>query len=380
MFVSPRARSLPLAQLTSLRFFAALFVVLYHSKDLAGSFGPLGDRILGFGFSAVSFFFILSGFILTFIYSEESTPFSSRLFWIKRLARIYPLFFVGLLLDAPRVFTYFFAENPAPAALAKISLALGANLLMVQAWIPRLASTWNTPGWSLSVEVFFYALFPFLFKGFCQMTLARTRFVLSLCFAFSLILISPFVFLAEQNPLSPSLLIFAKMNPILHLPEFIFGMALARWALLSKERGRSGNLEKWGFFPALSTWILFMILGPDVPHLLVHNGLFTPLFGILILSAASGKAFAARFLHHPFWIFWGSASYAVYILHQPIKTFVLSLLETLHMTASPLALTIYLGVLLTASALAYWGLEEPVRRWVGSHLNEVSRWVDKPRH
>jgi peptidoglycan/LPS O-acetylase OafA/YrhL len=98
--------------LTSLRFFAALYVVCFHALSVA-SFLPsirsesfLG-RWLGLGYTSVSFFFLLSGYILGVVYLRRGSPVALGAFFRARFARIYPLLFLSLVVDIP----YFFNQE-----------------------------------------------------------------------------------------------------------------------------------------------------------------------------------------------------------------------------------------------------------------------------
>jgi hypothetical protein len=92
--------------LTSLRFFAAFYVVLFHTVPLV--FGDrmqatLTQRAISLGYVSVSFFFLLSGYILAMVYLRSGRPIDKRNFSSARFARVYPLFLVTLLADTPFV-------------------------------------------------------------------------------------------------------------------------------------------------------------------------------------------------------------------------------------------------------------------------------------
>ena len=90
--VSRTSKAAPvLPRLTSLRWFAALAVFLVHADSLF-QWAPL--RLFRFGASGVTFFFILSGFVLTW---SMVPNLSARTFWWRRFARIYPACFVALM-------------------------------------------------------------------------------------------------------------------------------------------------------------------------------------------------------------------------------------------------------------------------------------------
>ncbi len=90
--------------LTSLRFFAALFVVFYHTLWFAIpglTQTSIAGRVVSLGYLSVGFFFLLSGYILSIVYLRDDQPVSKRSFYAARFARVYPLFFVTLVAGTP---------------------------------------------------------------------------------------------------------------------------------------------------------------------------------------------------------------------------------------------------------------------------------------
>lgn len=173
-----------LPALTSLRIFAAMHVVLLHcalvmvrrSADqyinaTKHSAAPLhwAAFILGRGITniisaggwSVSFFFVLSGFILFYNYGDDrQSPLNATKFWIARFARIYPVYLLGMIVMTPFLFHRWMVD---PRFVThKIVTGGVVSLTLLQAWFPHYASLWNGPGWSMSVEAFCYALFPLL--------------------------------------------------------------------------------------------------------------------------------------------------------------------------------------------------------------------------
>lgn len=137
-------------QLTFLRFIAAILVVVFHyapqSLFPSAYSAPLA-------ISAVNFFFFLSGTVLSFNYFDSS-KIEFKKFVLKRLARIYPVYLLALILTL--VFGMLF-NNSYPRGLSIILQIFG-----VQAWVPGFSSGLNYPGWTISVEFFFYGTFPFI--------------------------------------------------------------------------------------------------------------------------------------------------------------------------------------------------------------------------
>ena len=94
---APRKSQLP--ALTGIRCFAALNLVFFHFAD-PHSFGPLSPVVNG-GYISVSFFLLLSGFILTYNYADRARQgaLTARSFWSARFSRLYPVYAFSLLLS-----------------------------------------------------------------------------------------------------------------------------------------------------------------------------------------------------------------------------------------------------------------------------------------
>jgi peptidoglycan/LPS O-acetylase OafA/YrhL len=140
-----------LNRLTSLRFFAALIVVLHHTfRDLVTVPGLTPALIIGT--VGVSFFFVLSGFVLTWSARPSDSP---RAFYRRRFARVYPLHLLTFLIALPLL--GWIGQGYTPFEVT-------ANLLLVQAWVPSpdVYFGMNSPSWSLACEFFFYTAFPII--------------------------------------------------------------------------------------------------------------------------------------------------------------------------------------------------------------------------
>src|ERR1700747_3770579 len=147
-----------LHSITSLRFFAALHVVLFHMRVIGIlSGGPWWyQNFASIGYVGVNFFFVLSGFIL--VYTYEGPELNARNFWWARFARIYPAYLLSLIVAAPFfLFALRHLDLPFYAWTKQHTFwACTLTLSLLQAWAPEAALTWNSVCWSLSVEAFFY--------------------------------------------------------------------------------------------------------------------------------------------------------------------------------------------------------------------------------
>ena len=144
-----------LDQLTFLRFLAVLLVLIYHYgggvyiKPI--NFFPI-STLLRSAPTAVSYLYVLSGFVMSLVYYRPKERFDVRGYWSARFVRIYPLYIISFLLVS-LYFIDYIARIKAPKILI--------NIFVLQAWYPPYTQSFNYPSWSMTVEFFFYFLFPF---------------------------------------------------------------------------------------------------------------------------------------------------------------------------------------------------------------------------
>jgi peptidoglycan/LPS O-acetylase OafA/YrhL len=150
--------------LTSIRFFGAVYVTLGHwwRVDVPIRFhSDLLFRSLFLGGACVSGFYLLSGFILGWVYLTPGERLNKRQFFMSRFARIYPIFLITLVADTPWYFFSHISQYGVKGALIKTGTVFTSCLLMLQAWSPKFWGL-DFPNWSLSVESLCYAIFPFV--------------------------------------------------------------------------------------------------------------------------------------------------------------------------------------------------------------------------
>jgi peptidoglycan/LPS O-acetylase OafA/YrhL len=347
----------PLPALTGIRIFAAYYVVMLHTG--AGYFGrngapPVVLRLLDKGYMAVSLFFILSGFILVYTYQGKISGIDSVVrFWEARFARIYPVYVLALVLMIP------FARTLTSGQRLTV-------LTMVQTWMPwrpDLIGAWNFPAWSLSVEAFFYLMFPLIIVG-----LNRLRFVgLSWLAGLLLALIALGDLSRPVELWSDYTITFLRYIPlpVLRLPEFVVGMALGLAFLRGPIWRRSGLVSVCALLGAIL--VLCLPLGAWASIAVIP-------FAILILSLAHQSGSLARILSNRILVLLGSASYAVYLLQLPIRIYTrLVFAEMLHARHS---LDAFLSpcLLLILSVLVFLFWEEPARKFLRKSLGLRPRW------
>ena len=365
------ARRPEIPALTSLRFFAALWVVLFHVHEIGlnrGGPAPYLDFAL-LGYLGVSFFFVLSGFILVYVYAGRPVP--KRRFWQARFARIYPAYFFSLLLTVGGLIHFW----PMVQARHLGTLTLVAYPLLLEAWFPQILLTWNPVAWTLSAEAVFYLLFPFILPRLAALTWPRLRLCLAAFWITSLILTGAYVLLRPDGVAHPTLadndlfwLGVVKLNPLVRLPEFLLGMgtglAFLRLPTAAPHEtiGGEGNRPAAGNGPlALGAALLLLAiaLGRHIPYPMLHSGLLAPAFALLIFGFATQPAWTRPLASKPL-ILLGESSYSLYLLHGiVIVLFMLALGHSSHLTAVTLA-SIATSILI--SVAVYLLLENPLRR------------------
>lgn len=384
-----------LSPLTGIRFFLALWVVVFHQAFPDMFLGPLLPRlpefavsILRTGYVSVGVFFVLSGFVLSYNYSLERSWTSSQFirFGIARFARIYPAYCVGLLLVLPFVGRSLL-DDLSTESVARESLAAVLNLTLLQSWVPHLALSWNSPGWSLSAEAFFYCCFPFVgvllwrtSSGGALLAVGALTWLVSLS-APLLVLTLRLSSLADTeataNDVGPLFTLIA-FNPLLRLPEFCVGILLGR----AYDRFRAINSPLlgrgyWLYLPGLILEALVIANAHSLPLVMVSNGLLLPLHALLILGLACGGGLPARWLSSRLAVFLGNISYAMYVLHFPISMWIGAVSRRLFLvrpSGLPIML-VYVLVVVGVSAVVYVAIEEPANRFLKSRLSYLQRKV-----
>ncbi len=313
------ARPPLLPALTSLRFFVALHVALYHFVRPFARWGHLAG-FFSSGYTGVSFFFLLSGFILTYTHAHEyeSGKGDRARFWMARFARIYPVYFLSMLLAG--VVQKHLLHNTQHNMLHLVVYLL--DFFMVQSWSVRLVGFFNVPSWSLSCEAFFYLVFPYIFLKLRPSGRMRSLWAIAGWTAVAMIV--PLLGLAlypgagmhefTANNWGAVQILRIRRLPILMLPEFLAGIALG-WYYLRYGVSRRAT----GLLTAAGIGLLVIVLGfsQHLPYVMLHNGLLIPLQCALILGL-TGRHWLARVLSRPWLMLLGEASYSFYLIHMQI--------------------------------------------------------------
>jgi peptidoglycan/LPS O-acetylase OafA/YrhL len=303
------------AALNGLRMFAALLVVLFHYANLAASFTSLphfAQNLITNGTIALPFFYVLSGFVLAHSYTNRAVGRGD--FYSARIARLYPVYLLSFLLFLPIAVEKYLRHPATGLHNGPQTYVFGSvlTLFAVQAWTP-LSQAWNGPAWSLSVEAFFYLMFPFVLPRIAKM---RPAPLVALLGTFWLAMISLTV-AHEQNVIRPELWNrYIMYQPIFWMPTFLVGVATYRLARHWREV--SGALAT--VISAASVAVLLLLAGLLTPTLggdFLVNGGAAPLIAIIVLAFSHPRCFSSRVMGWWLFDFLGGASYIIYILQSP---------------------------------------------------------------
>lgn len=350
--------------LTALRFFAAIFVVAHHYVLLGYPKGP--SWFLNFlhnGPHAVSFFFILSGFVLSYGHfrCRRDGTLRARDFWAARLARIFPIYALALCVAFPFfLYSYLKAEN---ISALKFGMSLILVPTLLQAWLPLTALSWNTPAWSLSVEAFFYLIFPFIINRFAWKISSRS-FILWLVGASALEGIR-LHWLTQTNE-SSNLRHLISYFPLLHLPKFLLGIILAKYYV---EMQRSEVLLRHAgklTWLAVAMVLVLLTIPASFPQSLI-GALLISAFSILTFCASCIREKGAIYLNTQSAVSLGEASYGIYILHLPICMWyavIMKFTGIVDWYKSPFFGSFYFLCVVAASIGLYSIIEVPMRNWL----------------
>lgn len=363
--------------LTSLRFFAAFAIVILHATNhglLPASWLHLLDWS-----KAVAFFFVLSGFVLTYAYAGRR--YALRRFYQARFARVWPATAASILLVLillPRG-----VYLPSDSSDWPLGFVLASGLLGLQAWlpVPMVFFGINAVTWSISVEAAFYGFFPFL-QRLPMRALLITLIGLMLIGAGAANLVS----FAKVPGFSPEHLNsqvwqgWVYINPIARLPEFLIGIFAGNIFLSDFFQNM---IKKWHF------WAKRLFVLPDVVEfaaiaslgwmgfrtqawsfalplqVVMNQWLSAIFFAGLLLVVAAGERFSCRLLNWKPLVFLGEVSFGLYLYHQPLMIrasqsggFAFAGVQLL-----PNSFFAVLAWSLLISFASYFWLEIPAQKW-----------------
>ncbi|MFD9686231.1 acyltransferase family protein [Kitasatospora sp. NPDC059088] len=370
--VPASARFARLPSLTGMRFFAAFMVFLFHSTlppytpFTGGTAVSVTHAVSKAGWLGVGFFFVLSGFVLTWSARPGDRP---RQFWRRRFMKIYP----------NHVVTFFIAL--ALFAYMKATWTAGiSNLFLLHTWIPdaKVFQSINPPAWSLSVEAVFYLCFPLLHRAIQRIRPERLWLWVGILAA--AVVAVPAVAYAVL-PDSPAMPLkfeasvwqywFVWQLPPFRILEFAVGILMARIVM-------TGRWIKFPVLPALAlVAVAYVVELKWVPWLYAMSAV-TLIPVALLIAAMASTDIAGRpsFLRKRVFVWLGEVSFAFYLVHDItvhvfVDRFGLSASHSAPVAAGILASEVLISVFF--SWLLFIGVEQPLmKRFARSRPSQPS--------
>jgi peptidoglycan/LPS O-acetylase OafA/YrhL len=358
-----------LTALTSIRFLAALAVVVSHYFELGLLHLPReAFEFFDGGRTAVSLFFVLSGFILTCTYRTRLAADGPRAFYVARVARIYPVMLLGVALvalvtallvyrnDAAHLLQWFSLRSPVNVSL---TLSLVFQLLLLYAWFPvdAVGQPWNGPSDSVSCLAFFYAVFPLLLR---RLAPVRGR---GLALAFVSVWLGEglaMLLIAHALPASHSGLLAVAL-PLLRIAEFAMGMCAA--LAFAHLRARPVSRHVLGVALVSFAMAALAVLASWHPVPLAFSPQ-VPLFAALVLGLALIERPVIGLLCQPWLVRLGEASYALCLIHVPLAC--LAILAGAGRSNGWMVL----ALAICASLMVLRFYEEPMRRRIHARFSQ----------
>ena len=360
-------------RLTFTRFIAATLVVIYHGICLGQNVFPFSQK--GFynffihGNLAVIYFFYLSGIIMGFAYLKKND--NPKKYYISRFARIYPMYFFGIILTLlypiySNLIDWTFNTDHFPLKIAlknglketyfgflKDFKGFMLNIFLVQTWFEEYRYSISSPNWSLSVEIFFYLISPFLYPFFKK---ANLKFLIISSFSLVLLTLIIYYFLHEN---------LKSGVPLWYLNLFYLGICV----VLFIEKKLKYDL------PAVKTITFSLLCITLFSLILIINFYFlktdletaiTPFIMAFVFWIISDNK-NLRWLEKPFFILLGEISYCIYILHFQITIYAEKILNHVPISQTFKFYFTY-ALIILVSYLCFIFIEKPLR-------NKINSWI-----
>lgn len=291
--------------LTGLRFIAAFMVLVSHS--LGGLFPALNEM----GGISVQVFFVLSGFVMYLSYADRinAKQIGFKRYFTLRFVRLYPLYMLSLIIGV--AFLYFFKT---------LSLSTGRDFIlfttMSATWVPSMSvafSPINPPAWSVGDEFFFYVCFYFLIR---YLGIKKTFFL----YVFSVIFFVILFILLKDNIKPSAFKWLWYINPFYRLLDFILGVLVGHIYAKTSFVNITFFRRYLGLFLVITLYATQFFLPMDTFwYIAILTGLIS---SWLIFSLASNQCVLSSFLSNPFILLLGEASYALYLIHWFLITYI----------------------------------------------------------
>jgi peptidoglycan/LPS O-acetylase OafA/YrhL len=318
--------------LNALRFIAASAVIITHIELLKGLFGLksfwLNPLLYNLGGLGVYFFFVLSGFLITYLLLKEKTLLNEikiKDFYIRRILRIWPLYFFILILGF--FVLPFFKEIHISNLEISFQQHFYPNLLLYLFILPNLAFSFYAAvphigqSWSIGVEEQFYIFWPWLIK--------RSDNILKTLFVFIVVIIVVkvlYLYLPVSLKTKDWYIPIKRFLAMTKLESMAIGGIGAYFLFHNNLKILKFITHKLVFMLSFLFVFLLVYFTPQKLQDGIHI-IYSVLFLIIIMNISSGKFWLISFLDNSIFNYLGNISYGIYMYHFMIIPMVLFFYE-----------------------------------------------------
>ena len=340
-------------------------------ENLLRDMGNLPDTFLTWlanGWMSTSFFFLLSGFILAYLYWGEDgqLTISKKKFWLTRMIRIYPIHILLVVIAFLMMAQYHLSQGMSPLLLVSSGIA---TLALVQAWYPAFVPVWSWPTWTISALLFLYFCMPYLMPRLAA--LSRKKSIILLCSLPFISLIPTCIYTLYFPPGSKLQMfwhIFISSTPIFWLAHFVAGMLLTRVFNITRYNTDFMNGRKswfaWGDLALVAIIAITCIPGIVEPYkYFLRHGLVMPLYIIILIDLAKGNGLAARLFSLPGMDFLGETSFSIFIW-QTLVTAMCWGYIMMNPAGSDYQFVSAMAALIGVAIFSTYVLEKPLTKWL----------------
>lgn len=339
-------------QLTFLRFIAAVLVVIWHFGLDIYPFNKYSINFFGKGDLGVSFFFFLSGFVMILAYKEKEKIYFKN-YIIKRIARIYPVFLVSILL----LLLNKFISNSSYINFKGMFLSLS----MLQAWVFGNQLSFNMASWTLSVEFLFYIIFPFLYNRFYAKKKITKKMIFTIVSIWGLtqviILVLKPSFLFTYTNQMDIYYEYMRLYPLMHVNQFLLGNLIGLFFIKENKK------YNYDLLIILNSCLIFVVLN-YVTGVNFFHGLSLLLFAPLIYMISKNNGIFTKILSKKPMVFLGEISYGIYILQYPVFYLLEKVYDSFKYNNFTFRFYISIITLIFLSGISYVFLEKTMRKLI----------------
>ena len=310
--------------LNGLRFIAAFFVIINHTEQLKLLYktgNVLSSSIKNIGSLGVMIFFVLSGFLITYLLLSEERTFgliNTKKFYIRRFLRIVPLY--ALIIFIVYAILQNFSFWDIPHVKNPITDNFKSTLVLHFVFLPNLAYAiygflpYISQAWSIGTEEQAYLIWPLLLKRFKKNRAYLMIGIIVIYLIIRIILRLPFLSFAYND-------VFYKFWMSFNIDSIAVG-GLFAVLLFQKHAVLKYIINQKTFYIALIVAISFLLIGITIPYF--QYLFYSFLFGVIIINLAANKKLENA-LEFVILDYLGRISFGIYMYHFIVSIVILKL-------------------------------------------------------